>query len=885
MLLIHRVKNPREHRDYLDREFDLRFSGGPLKTWVVSDLRSKFELQRRLLNRQGHYEDYDVLRASELWRLLLKRIQPEYRVVSPDFIRAVVQDQLKELKIELGAQAEVAIMSFMDQFASLIFHPLGNQSLEKWFEQNPESFARWGQWYKIAMMLARHIEEQKWISTRWIAAVLNRTLLENQKLHTVWNRNLIFDLGAELTQTEADLIQVLSQSFECEVVQPNPAFAGKYFSLLQPYQVLAPFKDMPSSAKANPELVAHRYSGPWAEIKHAVSQVRLWLDQGVKPECIGLFAAQIENYWPVLERYLHKEGVPCQKDVMVRLQTLPVVQNWLSWIRLKTGLVEGSDLEVALYNSEIAVTDSVRFEEFEAMFKQILDSDDLLRSPRILEKFNQSLKPHDRYSMDEFLGGTLAFWVRQGDTEILPNLLKSFIEKVPPGIVLQVSTWINLLEQLISKMEIRSRPGNTAGIQVANISEGLMFDFTHRIFLGLCESQIHSSQSAWVLPSEIHSFNQDYGFYLLDPETSRIEFDLEWASLAENSHDHYCFPATNFEGKPENPMQIWLEMRIEKQGLASIHKISRPEITRWDEIQASTVVEEKEYQKAVPVRPLKLSASSLERFRDCGFISFAEKQLGLLDLPEMDLDLDRRKKGQVFHELLEKILQPPSTLSYSESEIRGFLQDIRSRMNPNEVHEILWSALENRSVKLALRFQDEEKKYRQAFPKSKVLSLETDFNFEFEGVLFRGKIDRLDEDDRGQVLVTDYKTTGGALKSFAKWIEDNQLQLGFYSWALEKGFVEKVGARTVVGALFYVLKDFDKSKGFLTAEAANLGFSKRRATNITDADKKSHFEILETEIRQALTKMREGDFSPKPVDYKICETCRWRSLCRAEHLD
>ena len=52
------------------------------QSWLVSDLRTKFELQQKILARDGQYIDESVLRASDLWKMLLKRLEPRLRLVS-----------------------------------------------------------------------------------------------------------------------------------------------------------------------------------------------------------------------------------------------------------------------------------------------------------------------------------------------------------------------------------------------------------------------------------------------------------------------------------------------------------------------------------------------------------------------------------------------------------------------------------------------------------------------------------------------------------------------------------------------------------------------------------------------------------------------------------
>src|SRR3982751_6564100 len=85
-------------------------------TWVVSDLRSKYEIQQYLLEKDGGYEDTAVMRASDLWRLLLKKARPDIQIVSRDFVRSLVRAFLDEQRANLPGtiSSERAVMSAMD---------------------------------------------------------------------------------------------------------------------------------------------------------------------------------------------------------------------------------------------------------------------------------------------------------------------------------------------------------------------------------------------------------------------------------------------------------------------------------------------------------------------------------------------------------------------------------------------------------------------------------------------------------------------------------------------------------------------------------------------------------------------------------------------------
>ena len=73
-----------------DIKFVLKEQYNPLTdTWIVSDLKSKQEIQQLALEKNGYFTDDAILRVSDFWRLWLRRFEPTLNIVSSDFIRAM----------------------------------------------------------------------------------------------------------------------------------------------------------------------------------------------------------------------------------------------------------------------------------------------------------------------------------------------------------------------------------------------------------------------------------------------------------------------------------------------------------------------------------------------------------------------------------------------------------------------------------------------------------------------------------------------------------------------------------------------------------------------------------------------------------------------------
>src|SRR5688500_15235628 len=67
-------------------------------TWILSDLRSKLEVQNRIFEAVGYSLDEHVMRASDLWRALLRKSAPHFEVISYDYALLLVRHFLSQIQ-------------------------------------------------------------------------------------------------------------------------------------------------------------------------------------------------------------------------------------------------------------------------------------------------------------------------------------------------------------------------------------------------------------------------------------------------------------------------------------------------------------------------------------------------------------------------------------------------------------------------------------------------------------------------------------------------------------------------------------------------------------------------------------------------------------------
>lgn len=884
------------------------------QTWIVSDLRTKFELQRKILQSSGYFIDESVLRASDLWKALLKRCDPHIRIVSDPFAKSLLRTMMDENSEVLGVNSSAVetLFSYIDQLSPVLFHPEGYAQIEEWFTQNPESADRWRAWYLRANFCVKKlISEHRIITSDWITSYL----VTFNNLEHLWKQPLVIDLSGEVSKVEAEILKTLSRSVDVTVIEPSPQWKNEYAYLLKPYEYLkaesSDVKQLESVSTAALKKETLRFSGMLAEIKNAVGQVRAWLEEGLKPSEIALLAPDIETYWPVLQPFLDEEGIPYQKDSTHKVQSLPSIVKWMASLRSRSGKLSTTDLEIAFYDSQEAK--SLRYEEFKALFKSLYVDEDLKRHSLVDKLFSNQLDLSGHLSRDEFVVGALAHW-RQLDSESAQIVLRELLQNAVVSTTMPWSEWLGYLETVVAAKEFTLAKGHPDGVLVTKLMSGHSESVTHRIFLGLTDESLKQKSRVQLSRDDYFLIGKDLGFYLANPDQSDIEFELRLLAELPSAHDIYCFGLTDLSGSICSPANFWMSEATDHETL----KI--PLETRLDQIQASEIKGERELIKDLrgeiqgrididlgkaetPALDLKalpsVSASAIESYLECPFIFSAQRYFRLEDLPDIDLDIDHRTRGQLAHSLFEYLTEEPMRFSWSEEEISEVLEKIRAEKKLIFADDRLWIPLKNKHIRLGQRFLEFEKEWRQNYIHTRTVGREASFKFYFnpetlefsdeeKADFFRvsGKIDRIDANvDARQLLVIDYKSSAGGIYAHGSWFKNKTLQLLFYLWVIEHKLIPDIDGE-VIGLFYYIFRDFTR-KGFCIEDFAGSLYPapKRRDSTATLETREQYKAEFQSIFVNTLKEIRKGKVNPEPEDKKICADCKWRRQCRAPHLN
>lgn len=144
-----------------------------------------------------------------------------------------------------------------------------------------------------------------------------------------------------------------------------------------------------------------------------------------------------------------------------------------------------------------------------------------------------------------------------------------------------------------------------------------------------------------------------------------------------------------------------------------------------------------------------------------------------------------------------------------------------------------------------------------------------------EGVLLRGRIDRVDVGETGEAVVYDYK--GRSAPPGARWLRDGSWQLALYMRAVQR----LLGLRPA-GGFYQPLAGTDiKARGVLDRESG-VELDCVRTDLVEPEDLQRLLDDCEMAAREAAQEARAGALEPRPATCAYGGGCAYPAICRCE---
>ncbi|MGL2660693.1 PD-(D/E)XK nuclease family protein [Helicobacter pylori] len=261
--------------------------------------------------------------------------------------------------------------------------------------------------------------------------------------------------------------------------------------------------------------------------------------------------------------------------------------------------------------------------------------------------------------------------------------------------------------------------------------------------------------------------------------------------------------------------------------------------------------QEEEIKAAIP-KDFSFSASSLNAFLTCKRRFYYHYMKRFKESPK---DENNSAVGSLLHELLKEAYEKDKN-PYALEERLIWLLETRENVTPKERLDTLIA------LKKIQAFYLKEKERFKA--KIKILDLEKSFETIIQGIVFKGRIDRIDKTADNEIILLDYKfkndlkldnmskTQRGGLSPIEIAQISTDYQMAIYAFALKN-----LGYKDPIKAFFYDLR-----KGELLEE-----------DELVLQAKMDHLEFsLIPKLKQ------EIDFE-KTLEVKDCEYCSFKDMC------
>lgn len=876
-------------------------------TWVVSDLKSKQEIQEQCIAKYGFYSDDSILRVSDFWKMWMRRLAPGTQIVSSEFIRVLISQFIELYGKEDGLDSHEAktLYKYVSDLAPLLLHPSSHEILLDWVEEK-ETKPQWAKWIALSQKCLDYIEqEHNCIESSWIVSYLQKLDLEK----IVWPKKLVFDLGSQMTSLEMGLFNTLSRDNQIEVIVPDPEWKNKFHYILNTYKDYSGYGKTTALTQATPTLKPSadkfiRFNSEINEIKYITTKVREWIESGVPAENILVLSPRIEDYWPILKFHLEAEGIHAQKDLVSSMISLGVIQRWLSTIHAQTKNVTWTKLEMS-YGSYVDLANLQQFEKFKAAFAELLDDADLARLGSAKDLFYQKINLEQKLKRDDFLVAMLQSWITVDQAlehkKLLQGIIKDFIQQTV-DVKLRLSDWLNLLSSRLAKKEIKVEQPTRSGVQVLPINSAAVLEATHRLWVGLDESGLKGRQTSLIPLSDIEELKKTFDLALDYPEESHADFNLRWYSMAQCKEQYFTCAHVSATGDPLNTSLYFLENNKKPEAVnypATMVDLKQqafaveqyPELKRKLELETTAAdlnVEGLNFKSLAP--------TDIEAYDQCSFKFLARKGFRLQQFDTLGLEIDPRQKGTLIHDLFKFIVHDKNYLTIGEKEISEHLDKERKERNLFPFLDIFWGPHKEKLIAVGLKFIAAEKARLSSFTSLRHKTEETiQFFYDLEKFEFakeqpsskhfiiKGRLDRLDVDETTkQGMVIDYKSAANSSTSTAeKWVANSEFQLLIYSLAVE----QILGVQSV-GAVYYFYKTLEHKQGYqLNGNNVFLNYVQLGRNTAIDKDKQSEiYSDFNAKMKDVFANIEKNAFIVKPSDEDLCQRCEWVETCRVKNL-
>lgn len=916
------------------------------ESWIIANLKTKQELQKRIIETQGYYLNTSILRIRDFWLQVFNANYPEYKIISKETYHILVKNILEKYKDQIQIQVVDPEKKCQDlnYFINLLLDPS--------FDLNSDRFSEWLDLFErrkfqlksnllVNKLIANFLLKHKSIPYDWVSSFIQTSGMNFSSLK---QRKFYFDLASEISMKEAEFIYELSKEKEIVVFQSEYEANSKYQFLLKPYEFLNAKLEKsqivkPQDSALQPQILLRKFSNSLAECRDVVGQVQKWIDAGVQTSDIQILAPQIEVYWPLLQSLFKIQNIQVQKNKVFKLVTLPQVQLILSKIKFFQRSASAADLEKILFlnqsKSYCSFNDfkesfSSPFFSFEELWVKIKEKiPALIANDLKLDVYEVNLQ--EELLRKDFFTKFAMLFEEHLEGEVFDHIISELFNGSHEEMRLQISDWFEWVMLSLEKLELKLE-NNREGVRIDSLMSSQSFNSKYVYALGVDDTYFANSHDVDIDPEDILSLASELGYYLDHPDYNFRTYELETLKEKTQNVLILSYALKDLKGDISNPCSVWQKLAFE-QKLMEKHTDLHQE-TNWDGYQRGnpetfflsrnsnynfenykkdlntdyykSLMSDQESTSSLSDKAsiYSLSPSSVKSFSECQFKFYMQKEILAEESDVEQIDISNKEKGQWYHRVYQLIIEnweaimTEWTLLDSEEKQMAFLQERFSKEVPKTISSPFWHKIRSRYFAGIVSFIQHEQSLRKLFPHIQDLGCEVKWKAYFDevnkkwvkekpekGFLFRGTIDRvLLNKATGKVWLVDYKLGAQQAPSFSAWSKDSNWQLMYYTLALEQGFVEDIGIYPVELAQYWVVNKWEIKKGYSDGLEHDFVL-KTKKDLLAENQKEQLVQKFNEFVFEQVQKIRERKFPPLPKDEKLCRKCQWSLMCRAPHLN
>lgn len=858
--------------------------------WLVGDLRTKLYLQAQSISKKGYFFQESHLRARDFWNSLFKSVNLDLVIVEPHFLEAWLQDHLIDSEPAgslLLQQSPSFFVQMMRYLGPLILSQEGESHMQQYFTQNLEAASRWQHWYHLAFKLSQlMLFEKKWILADWLPHIL-LTHLEEHAIN-IRKRKLFVDLGPDLKLVEAQLFKLLSSYQDVYIYEPdylNSKASNRY--LLQAYRHLDVAKTLPGllseKDKAEPTVTCELYATESGQIK-AMFQTTLSLaSKGISSEQVVWLFPKVEKVLPLLQHLSNEYKLELNMSPKIKATSDALVIQWMQRLRVIGGSFRLGAIEVVKEFSNLSLTQKRSWLRRASVIDELPDF--------VRGCLNQMRAPERLLSFQQFTKLIFNEWPDSHENQLLIKILNHFSSQVESEAQLKYSSWLNVLEAILPRIESSTDVPALNGVKVLSISEWSLIPARVVMVSSLVQDYFKKSESVYIQTHDIESLNRDFGYQLDHPVFNTQELDLEW--LLQSSIEHIYLFGFHLDLKANTHALHPLLLRKLMN-----NQVKSPAL---DCCQKQLMLEIENSQVLAKKTNLRMGVTRFETFAKCPMKFFLESDVKLDSVNEFDFDLDLKSEGNLHHKIMELMLKNWGSDLKSESAKKRILEQAieQSQTHLREsLDKIVWQDLEH----FYDQFLSAEMEFKKQYPKAQVVGLEVPIEAYLDlqlgqvvacapdhqnSLCLKGFVDRIDKVGEFFIII-DYKRSSKNDYGLSSWVKSCFYQLYYYGKALSLNPPSSLKGLAWGGAEILNYTRFERDGGFLVNEVIpdyrDRPKPLRAPIGYNDLDVRLYpVQSAMFKVAEQLMQQRVTASVPEAVR-SICDYCSWRLVCRAPHL-